>query len=126
MFEDLLDIVILKVGDLEYFDEDMNDHEWGTSTSAACCLKILASLMKDEIVDPIINKAGGYTTDSDPKIRYIGLMILGAIVEGPSSRCIATKFEPALEVLFDLLDDPHQKVRETSAWMFILLVCSAP
>ena len=47
-----------KVGDLEYFGDDMSDHEWGTSTSAACCLKIMAYLMRDEILDPVIEYAG--------------------------------------------------------------------
>ena len=115
-----------KVGDLEYFGEDMSDHEWGTSTSAACCLKIMAYLMKDEILDPVIDHAGGLTVSDSPQDRYVGLLTLGAVIDGPSKNAIRDKFRPALEVLFQLLDDQHRKVRENSAWMFNVLVEASP
>ena len=115
-----------KVGDLEYFGDDMSDHEWGTSTSAACCLKIMAYLMRDEILDPVIEYAGQLIVSDSPQDRYVGLLTLGAVIDGPHSDAINKKFTPALSVLFQLLDDNHCKVRENSAWMFNVLVEAAP
>jgi len=36
------------------FEEDEDDEVWGHSLSAACCLKILAQLLKDDVMDPVV------------------------------------------------------------------------
>lgn len=108
------------MGELEFFEE-MNDHEWGVSTSAACGLKSMATLMKDDILEPVIQSQGANLTSSNPKDIYVGLLSLGSIIDGPSSAHLVDKFSGAMSILLDLLTHPNTKVSETCAWLFTLL-----
>ncbi len=89
IFTQLKDVILSCIGHFEFY-EDMNDRDWGTSTSAASCLKILASLMKDDIVDPILDFAGPKIVNNNPKEVYVGLLTLGTIVEGPKKEFIGS------------------------------------
>jgi len=53
-----------------------------------CCLRSLAQLMKNDILDPIIDYAGPLLASKDDKEVYIGLMSLGAILMGPQETVI--------------------------------------
>jgi hypothetical protein len=40
--------------------------------------------MKEDVVEPVTIFAGEKIMDEDPKQIYVGLLALGAIVEGPN------------------------------------------
>ena len=65
------------------FEEDEDDEVWGHSLSAACCLKILAQLLKDEVMDPVVNFVAQNIMLPDWKNKYASLMALGSITDGP-------------------------------------------
>jgi len=105
----------------------MVDSEWGVSTSAACCLRIMATLLWDEIVDPVINYAGSkISEDNNPKDIYVGLLSLGTIVVGPSTDFISQKYSLAIDVLLKLLQNRSKKIWETTAWLLNLLANYCP
>ncbi len=46
------------------------------------------------------------------------MLAFGAVCEGPDQVNFTAAVQPALETLFNLLSDPHGKVREMSTWVF--------
>ncbi len=87
----------------------------------------MADLMKDDIIQPIIDYAAPkIQEDNNPKDIYIGLLSLGAIVIGPNKRTLTQKFSDALSVLFNLLEHRNGKIRETTGWLISLLGSECP
>jgi hypothetical protein len=79
---DLLELIfagLLKIN----FEEDDDDDEWGHALSAACCLQTLSSLLKNDIMDPVVQYVAAHIVAADWKEKYASLMALGSIVEGP-------------------------------------------
>ena len=94
------------IGYIEYFEEEMDDREWGTSTSASCCLRLLAQLLKGKVLGPVTEYAGNRISEnSSDKDKYVGLICLGAIIEGPPAHEIASMFKAAIDLLLNLLTD---------------------
>ena len=68
------------------FEEDEDDEVWGHSLSAACCLKILAQLLKDDVMDPVVQFVAANIMQADWKNKYASLMALGSITDGPDKQ----------------------------------------
>lgn len=126
IFNDLKDVILATFEKMD-FHEDLLDDQWGVASSAASCLRVCAQLMRNDIVDPIVNYAGGEIQfDNDPKKIYVGLVTLGAIMNGPDSNFIYSKYKDALELLLSLLQHSSSKIRETAAWLFIQIAAYCP
>ena len=67
VFKDLLHEVVLNCFARIEFNDDMNDGEWGVGTSAQCCLRAIAKLMWNDILDPIIEYSGPLIVSHDLK-----------------------------------------------------------
>lgn len=70
------------------FEEDDDDDEWGHALSAACCLQTLATLLQNDVMEPVVQYVAAHIQAADWKEKYASLMALGSIVEGPDK----TKF----------------------------------
>ena len=46
--------------------DDINDTEWGVSTSASCCIRNIAELIGNDIVGPILEYAGERILETNP------------------------------------------------------------
>lgn len=88
----------------------MNDSEWGVGTSASCCLRAIAQLMKNDILELMIEYAGPYLVSIQPKDIYIGIMSLGAVLQGPDENCIKDRFQQAMSTIIDLLGNNSPKI----------------
>lgn len=64
-------------------DEDAEDDEWGVALSSGCCLRAVANVIKDDVIEPVIAFVSGNIGNQAWKMRYASLLALGAITEGP-------------------------------------------
>ena len=127
VFDELIEIILDNIGFIQYFDDDMDDKQWGASTSASCCLRLIAHLLKGDVLDKVTSYAGAkINKDCSSKEKYVGLICLGAIIEGPKEMDITNTFSNAIDLLLDLLTDSNAKVRETACWVLTLLCTNAP
>jgi importin subunit beta-1 len=92
---DLLGLIfagLLKIN----FEEDDDDDEWGHALSAACCLQALATLLTNDVLEPVVQYVASHIQAADWKEKYAALMALGSIVEGPEKQKFALVIVQAL------------------------------
>ena len=65
----------------------------------------------------MIDYSGPLIVSNDMKDVYIGLMSLGAILNGPSEKMICEHFDRAMKIIVDLLGSSSTKIREASSWL---------
>jgi len=65
------------------FDQDDDDEDWGHALSAGCCLQKLALLIKNDVMDRVINFASTNIISNNWKEKYAALVALGSITDGP-------------------------------------------
>lgn len=124
IIERALDILVKMITecikDLNIGNEDVDeDQEWGTSVAAGCCLSLISRVVEDKIVEPITNfVAANIDSEMWWKNKYVGLVALGAILEGPSKEYLQEILTPAVPKLLDLIDDSTPRVRLVSCWLF--------
>ena len=106
------------------FDEDdEEDEEWGHSLAATALLQMMASLLKDSILDEVVAFAGQRFAEGQQgnwKANYSGLVALGSILDGPDRGRMAPILMTSIANLLAMMQDPNQKtkIRETTAWVF--------
>lgn len=100
-FDDLVKTQLEVLTHFDFFEE--MESEWGASTSAACGLRHVASLVGNEVVPMVTNYAGEKISSDNPKEIFEGLMALGAILLGPDKAYLEDQFKPAMDQLINLL-----------------------
>lgn len=124
-FETIQQLALQVLEDYEFYD-DLEDNVWGPSTSAACCLKFLAKLSKNAIVQPIIDYSGNKLGSQVPKDLNTGLLALGSIIDGPDAQEIYSQFNPAMPTFVDLIKHQNPKVRDSAAWLVNVITEHCP
>lgn len=116
----LIELLMNTIQDLNIGNEAIDeDQEWGTSVAAGCCLSLCSLVLKDKIVEPIIDfVAENIKENRQWEKRYCGIVALGAILEGPSKDKLQGILKPAVQTLMDLIGDNHPRVRSVSCWLF--------
>ena len=64
-------------------DDDFDDEEWGVNLSAGCCLQKVSHILKNDIMQPVVEFVKENIMAADWRLRYASLMALGAVSEGP-------------------------------------------
>lgn len=66
------------------FEDGEDGDEWGTHVAAWYCLQRLSVLLKDDVIEKTVAFAAPNIQDMSVwQRRYVGLMALGSIAEGP-------------------------------------------
>jgi importin subunit beta-1 len=99
------------------FEEDEDDDEWGHALSAACCLHMVAQLLKNEVMDPVVLFVSTNIQKEDWKSKYASLMAMGSITEGPDKQIFSEIIMQALRNLLNMFQDKNGKVREAISWV---------
>lgn len=81
--KDFLTILLLGRIAIVTIDDDEDDEEWGVNMSSGCCLQKISLILKNDIMEPVVQFVKENITQGDWKLRYASLMALGAISEGP-------------------------------------------
>lgn len=108
---------------LECLKRKPNDSEgdWTISLAGACCLALVANIIKDPITEPVCNYIGENIGSPDWKNREAALLAFASILKGPQKERMNSIAQGAIQTLVALLRDQKQQVRETTAWTFVKL-----
>eukprot|EP00124_Ichthyophonus_hoferi_P005658 Ihof_evm1s885 gene=Ihof_evmTU1s885 len=97
--------------------EDIDDEDdWNPATAAAVCVSLLALVVEDAIVDPIMPFIVENVRDPDWHKREAAVLALGSILEGPSPERVTVIVNSALPILTQLMRDESDQVKDTAAW----------
>lgn len=114
----LIEMVLKCIAESEVYEDDESD-SWNKSTASGCCLSLMAQILGDDIIEPVTVFAGQKITNSTEwKDKYLGLLALGAILEGPTKEKLKEVVGPAMGQIIELYKNESRKVRETVAWLF--------
>ena len=96
-----------------------NDEEdWNLSVASACCLSLVALIIKDPIADSVLAFVRENIGSPDWKSRDAALLSFISILKGPQKATMGNVICQAIDTLLNLLKDPSSHVRETTGWAF--------
>lgn len=114
----LIKLLIECVQKINIDDEDEDeDEELGVSLSSVCCLRAIALVIGNDIMEPVLAFVSLNINDENWKMRYSSLIALGSITEGPDKARFMNVIIPGLSNLIAKFKDPHSKVREAIAFV---------
>lgn len=70
-------------------DEDLESDEWNSQKAAATCLRLLASLVREDIVPVVIPFVTTNINNPNWRLREAAVMAFGSILDGPSEASLA-------------------------------------
>ncbi len=94
---------------------------WDMSVASACCLGLVAEIVKDPIIATVIEFVGNNLTATHWKAKKAGIMAFASILRGPDKAKMNVLVSQALPSFLTLLQDEKPQVRETAAWAFTKL-----
>lgn len=117
--DDLIELVLQGLLLLQDDGDDMETDEQGPCMAAGNCLRALALLIRNDIMELAIKFVAANIQAADSwKQRYAGLIALGSITEGPDKQKFLEVIAQALHQLLLLFSDASPKVREAICWVF--------
>jgi importin subunit beta-1 len=86
---------------------DLNDDEvdWSISMASACCLEHMARVLRDAIIEPVLQFIQPKIGSNVVWDRYIGMIAFGAIIEGPNQENFGMIVKDALPDLLNIIMD---------------------
>uniref|UniRef100_A0A1I8GGS0 Importin N-terminal domain-containing protein n=1 Tax=Macrostomum lignano TaxID=282301 RepID=A0A1I8GGS0_9PLAT len=97
-------------------EEQDDEDDWGPCKAATVCLMLLAQCAGDAIVGAVLPFVNDHIRSENWRFRDAAVMSFGCILEGPDPDNLRSLVENALPVIIELLRDPSNVVRDTSAW----------
>ena len=97
-------------------DEDPESEDWNAQKAAATCLRLVASLVRDDIVQWVMPFVMQHITNPNWRFREAAVLAFGSILDGPSTACLTSIITQAMQVLLKHMSDKEQIVRDTTAW----------
>ena len=93
----LIELLIECIQKINIEDEDEDeDEELGVSLSSVCCLRAIALVIGNDIMEPVLAFASLNINDQNWKKRYSSLIALGSITEGPEKTRFMNVIIPGL------------------------------
>ena len=68
------------------FEEGEDDDDWGHALSAAFSLQMMAQLLENHVLGPVVQFVTANITKPDWQSKYSSLIALGSITEGPDKQ----------------------------------------
>lgn len=99
-------------------ESENDENDWNISVAAACCLSLVAQIIKDAIADSVLSFIGININSPKWKARDAALLSFVSILKGPQKATVINIIGQAMDTLLYLLKDPNSHVRETAAWTF--------
>jgi importin subunit beta-1 len=123
-----LSISGLSKNDVTSFEQDLDDddREWTLSLAAGCFLQHMALVMKDAVINPVLEFVQPKMSSNNPVDKYIGMMAFGAIIDGPDPTAFGNIIQEALPGILNLIIDDAPKVSYSVAWVYYKLAENMP
>lgn len=103
-----------------------DDGEWTVSLASACAIEHMARVMKDAIVEPVLNFVKEKLDTGNHVDRFVGMIAFGAIIEGPEVENFGNIINQALPGILDIINDKSEKVAHGVAWVYSRLAEHTP
>ncbi|EGD72145.1 hypothetical protein PTSG_11556 [Salpingoeca rosetta] len=113
--QDKLLPVLLKL--LAQQEEEEDEDEWTVSKAAAVCLGIIAEVIKDAVVDPVLQFVQSNLGHEDWRYRDASILAFGSILSGPSQDKLAEIVVQAALPIVNLIQDNSVVVQDSVAWI---------
>jgi importin subunit beta-1 len=97
-------------------DEDPESEDWNAQKAAATCLRLVASLVRDDVVQWVMPFVTNNISHANWRPREAAVLAFGCILDGPSTQCLTAIINHAMVVLIKHMTDKEQIVRDTTAW----------
>ncbi len=97
-------------------DEDPESEDWNAQKAAACCLRVIASLVRDDMVQWVMPFVMANISHQNWRPREAAVLAFGCVLDGPSTACLTGIINQAMSVLLKHMGDKEQIVRDTTAW----------
>eukprot|EP00941_MAST-03F_sp_MAST-3F-sp1_P002162 g2162.t1 len=98
-------------------DEDQDDDTWNLAMSGGTCLSLVAQVVRDDIVAPIMPFITSNIQNPNWRNREAAVLAFGSIMEGPEENTLKQYVSQALPLLLhQLTTDTNVQVKDTAAW----------
>eukprot|EP01104_Vermistella_antarctica_P019249 TRINITY_DN7457_c0_g1_i1.p1 TRINITY_DN7457_c0_g1~~TRINITY_DN7457_c0_g1_i1.p1 ORF type:complete len:856 (+),score=257.83 TRINITY_DN7457_c0_g1_i1:379-2946(+) len=97
-------------------EEDPDPDDWNLAMGAGSCLRLMASVVPDQIVKAVVPFVEKYIADPNWRFREAATLAFGSILGGPSEVDIEPLVEKALHILLQHMRDESMEVKDTAAW----------
>lgn len=94
------------------------DTDWDVSLASACCISLMAEILKDSIVPLVTTFVNKCFASGDWKLKKAGILAFVSIIKGPNKAIIDKYISSALSTFLELLQDKEPQIRESIAWAF--------
>jgi len=94
------------------------DEDWNVSLASACCISLMAEILKDLIVPPVISFVNRCFSSSDWKLKKAGIRAFVSIIKGPNKAMIDKYIYSVINTFLESLQDKQPQIRESIAWAF--------
>lgn len=97
-------------------DDDPDSDEWNSQKAAALCLRVVATVVRDDVVQWVMPFVTQNINNANWRFREASVLAFGSILDGPSTASLRSIISNALPVLKNHMNDKEQIVRDTTAW----------
>lgn len=95
-----------------------DDDDWDLAVASACCLSLVAEVVKDSITQPVLDFVSKNIGSTEWQCRNASILAFGSILKAPQRSTMNNLVNAALPAFLKMLQDQSQPVRETTAWGF--------
>jgi|AntAceMinimDraft_1070359.scaffolds.fasta_scaffold283293_1 importin subunit beta-1 len=100
-------------------DEDQvedGEDAWNVAMAGGTCLGLVATCVKDAVVDHVMPFIQANITQSEWRMREAATFAFGSVLEGPDPDKLAPVASQALPFLLGAMKDAKPHVRDSTAW----------
>ena len=96
-YKDFLVTLLLEcISNVQIDDEDDAEEEWGVNLASGCCLVKVSLLLKNAVLDKVVQFVSTFIVHAEWQKRYAALMALGAASDGPEKSAYAQILTPSI------------------------------
>ncbi|KAF4719843.1 hypothetical protein FOZ63_013277, partial [Perkinsus olseni] len=100
----------------QQLDEDDDDDTWSAGMAAGTCLSLVAQVVGDDCVEPVLVFVNNNFGAPDWHHREAAILAYGSIMDGPSTAKLGPPVQASLPHIVAALNDQSVAVRDTAAW----------
>ncbi|EER10761.1 importin/karyopherin, putative [Perkinsus marinus ATCC 50983] len=100
----------------QQLDEEDDDDTWSAGMAAGTCLSLVAQVVGDDCVEPVLVFVNNNFGAPDWHHREAAILAYGSIMDGPSTAKLGPPVQASLPHIVAALNDQSVAVRDTAAW----------
>lgn len=82
--------------EVDELQDSTEESDWNVCLACIQCLEHIAQILKDSIVPDMTNFAFGKINSEDWYDRYVAILTIGALMDGPNAEFMVQSFSPTV------------------------------